>query len=330
MSNPAPGLAPSAAGTDTDPVASLVADVVREVGRVVIGQDPVVTGVVGCLLVEGHALLEGVPGTAKTLLASAVARTLALDFARVQFTPDLLPADLTGTTVLTGEAFRFLPGPVFTNVLLADEINRTPAKTQSALLQAMQEGQVSVDGVSRPLPRPFLVLATQNPVESEGTYPLPEAQLDRFHQRILLRYPSAEAEVAMLATAHRGVTPTGLDDVRAVVDAARLDRAAAAVADTSVHPAVARYVVDVVRATRTVATVAVGASPRAAVHLLAAARVAARLAGRHFVTPDDVVAALEPVLAHRLVLHPEVDADRSVARDTLQAAVDQVPVPRLP
>jgi len=309
-------------------VPRLLADVQAEVGRVVVGQEQVVATLLGALLVGGHVLLEGVPGVAKTLLAQAFSRTLALSFSRVQFTPDMLPSDLTGTTVLRRGELTFAPGPVFASVVLGDEVNRTPPKTQSALLEAMQEGQVTVDGVSHPLPDPFFVLATQNPLEYEGTYPLPEAQLDRFHVRASVGYPAYDDEVALLRLAHRGVTQSSLAEVRPVVDAATLADAVDVVQATRVEDGVAAYVVQVVRATRSAPGVAVGASPRAAVHLLAAAKAAARLAGRDFTTPDDVAAAVPRVLAHRLVLTPEAELERLSTTTVLEAALGRVPVPR--
>jgi MoxR-like ATPase len=299
-----------------------------EVAKVVIGQDAVVETLLGAILVGGHVLLEGVPGVAKTLMAQAFSRTLALGFRRVQFTPDMLPSDLTGTMILRTGELEFSPGPVFTQVLLGDEINRTPPKTQAALLEAMQEGTVTVDGTTRPLPRPFLVLATQNPLEYEGTYPLPEAQLDRFHVRATVGYPSAEDELRLLALAHHGVAPTTLDDVRPVVSARSLAAAAKAVDETRVTGDVARYVVGIVRSTREAPGIQTGASPRAGVHLLAAAKAAARLSGRDFATPDDVEAVAGRVLAHRLVLTPESELERVPAEDLLAAAVSRVAVPR--
>ena len=221
-----------------------------EVGKVVVGQEEVVRGVAIGLGVGGHVLLEGPPGTAKTLLASAVSRALGLEFRRVQFTPDMLPSDLTGTSTLRAGELAFRPGPVFTNLLLADEINRTPPKTQAALLEAMQEGQVSADGESRPLPDPFLVVATQNPIEYEGTYPLPEAQLDRFLMKIEVGYPSAEGELRMLGLARSGLRPVSLDDVAVVASAADLRAARARVDAVTVSDEVAAYLVDVVRRTR--------------------------------------------------------------------------------
>jgi MoxR-like ATPase len=301
-----------------------------EAAKVVVGQETTVNMLLAAVAVGGHVLLEGVPGVAKTLLANAVARALGMEFRRVQFTPDLLPSDVSGTMTLRGSTgqLAFRPGPVFTNVLLADEINRTPPKTQAALLEAMQEGQVTVDGEARPLPEPFLVVATQNPIEYEGTYPLPEAQLDRFVMKLDVGYPDEGEEIAMLQLDHRGVAPATLDDVSAVGSARAVLAARAEVDATSVTDEVAAYVVALVRQTRNLPSVALGASPRAAVHLLAASKAAARLEGRDFVTPDDVVTMAPPVLRHRLLLHPEAELERYRPDDAVRAAVAAVPVPR--
>jgi MoxR-like ATPase len=299
-----------------------------EVAKVVVGQDEVVEAVLAAFAVGGHVLLEGVPGVAKTLMANAISRALGMEFRRAQFTPDMLPSDLTGTMTLQGGSLTFRPGPVFTNVLLADEVNRTPPKTQAALLEAMQERQVSVEGQPRPLPDPFLVIATQNPIEYEGTYALPEAQLDRFLMKLEVGYPSAEDEVAMLALTHRGVDPVTLEDVAPVASDRVLKEARAEVDATTVRDEVAAYVAAIVRRTRDLPSVSLGASPRAAVHLLAASKAAARLAGRDFVTPDDVVSMAPAVLRHRILLKPEAELDRYRPDDAIRTAVAAVPVPR--
>jgi MoxR-like ATPase len=306
-----------------------------EVSKVVVGQGEVVDLLLAAVAVSGHVLLEGVPGTAKTLVANATARALGVSFRRVQFTPDMLPSDLTGTMTLRPsepdggrQELGFRAGPVFTHVLLADEINRTPPKTQAALLEAMQEQQVSVDGEPRPLPDPFLVIATQNPIEYEGTYPLPEAQLDRFLVKVDVGYPDERDEVGMLGLAHRGVMPATLEDVGAVATADDLRRVRNEVDTTTVAAEIEAYIVALVRRTRELPSVALGASPRAAVHLFAASKASARISGRDFVTPDDVAWMARPVLRHRLLLRPEAELERYRPDDAVQAALAAVPVPR--
>jgi MoxR-like ATPase len=300
----------------------------QEVAKVAAGQVEVVDHLVAAAVVGGHVLLEGVPGVAKTLIANAVARALGLPFRRVQFTPDMLPSDLTGTMALQRGELEFRPGPVFTSVLLADEVNRTPPKTQSALLEAMQEQQVTVGGDTHSLPDPFLVVATQNPIEYEGTYPLPEAQLDRFLFRVDVGYPEEEQERTMLSLPHRGVSPAGLDDIEPVTSGDELRDIRGQVDAIGVSEEVATYIVAVIRRTRDLPSVSLGASPRAAVHLLAAARASAWLADRSFVTPDDVAQMAYPALRHRLILTPEAELEHYRPEAAIDAALQAVPVPR--
>ena len=300
----------------------------NEIRKVVVGQDETADFVLAAISVQGHVLLEGVPGVAKSLLASTIARALGVSYRRVQFTPDMLPSDITGTMTLRNQELAFRPGPVFTNVMLADEINRTPPKAQAALLEAMQERSVSVDGVSHPLPDPFLVIATQNPIEYEGTYPLPEAQLDRFLLKIDVGYPKPADEIAMLKIAHRGVTNATLDDVEVVTSLDELRELRALVDSTRVTDDVLGYIAALGLATRTLPSVSLGASPRSIVHLLAASKASARLAGRDFVTPDDVAWMAVPVWRHRVQLRPEAELERGTSDDAIRAALATVPVPR--
>ncbi|HRP99267.1 MAG TPA: MoxR family ATPase [Terrimesophilobacter sp.] len=302
-----------------------------EVGKAVVGQDGAVTGLLIALLAGGHVLLEGVPGVAKTLLVRTLSRSLQLDTKRVQFTPDLMPGDLTGSLVFDTKAgeFEFRPGPVFTNILLADEINRTPPKTQSALLEAMEERQVSVDGVTRPLPEPFLVAATQNPIEYEGTYQLPEAQLDRFLLKLVLDLPPRDAELQILARSAAGFNPRDLAaaGVTPVLDADGLARSRASVAEVSVSEDVIGYIVDLARGTRESPSAKLGVSPRGTTALLQASKAWAWLSGSDGVTPDHVQAMAIPVWRHRILLRPEAELEGVSADTILRSVLQQVQVP---
>lgn len=305
----------------------------REVGRVIIGQDAVVDLALVAIATNQHALIEGVPGVAKTLLVRTLAAVLGCDFGRIQFTPDLMPADITGTHVfnLQRNEFTLVRGPIFTSFLLADEINRAPAKTQSALLQAMQERQVSIDRETLSLPANFTVFATQNPVESEGTYPLPEAQRDRFLLRIQMPVPERDAELDL---ARRTLGPDAPESVlnsgtlQPVVSAERLASLRNELRTVTVRPELLAYAVDLVRATRSQDSVQVGAGPRATQGLLLAARAFAALQDRDFVTPDDVKFLAPSVLEHRLVLRPEFELEGAGTRDVVNRVLESVPVPR--
>jgi MoxR-like ATPase len=305
--------------------------VLELVGSVVVGQEPVIRALLAALLARGHVILEGVPGVAKTLMVKAVARSLDLEFRRVQFTPDLMPSDVTGNVVYeagTGE-FRFRPGPVFANFLLADELNRTPPKTQAALLEAMEERQVSIEGETHQLPQPFLVAATQNPVEYEGTYPLPEAELDRFLFKLRVGYPPRDEERKVLLMHHQGRDPHDLESLgvhpvadRAVIRAASDEAKAVTVADGLLD-----YVLVLADETRRASSFSLGVSPRGAAMLVVAAKAWAWLAGRSFVTPDDVKALVPAAWRHRVILRPEVELEGADADSALAGILARVPVP---
>ncbi|MDO5024970.1 MAG: MoxR family ATPase [Trueperella sp.] len=303
-----------------------------EIAKAVVGQDAAVTGLLIGLLCDGHVLLEGVPGTAKTLLVRALAAALNLDNKRVQFTPDLMPGDLTGSLIYNSSSseFTFRPGPVFTNLLLADEINRTPPKTQAALLEAMSEHRVSVDGAQRELPEPFLVVATQNPVEYEGTYALPEAQLDRFLLKMTMDLPSREVEYEVLRRHATTFDPTDLAsaEITPVADAQTVLAARQQVARIAAHAEVLHYIVELVQATRQAPAVELGVSPRGAVALLYTARAWAWLSGRNFITPDDVKSLAVPTLAHRIKLRSEAELDGVKVTTAIENILQTVAVPR--
>lgn len=311
-----------------------VLELKRRMGAAVVGQEAVIDRVLIALLANGHVLLEGLPGLAKTRTIKTLAKNLDAAFSRIQFTPDLLPADVTGTEVYVEKAgggeFKFQPGPVFGNLVLADEINRAPAKTQSALLEVMQEGQVTIEGRAFPLNPPFLTLATQNPVEQEGTYPLPEAQLDRFLLKVLIDYPQLEDEKRMVAaiTAGRSASDFDLSQVPRVMSGADVVALQQAVAAIIVDPQVIDYAVRIVAATRKWPGIALGAGPRGSLALVRAARAQAVLAGRDFVTPDDVREIARPALRHRIALAPELQIEGQSADDALTALLAKVEAPR--
>lgn len=313
-------------------VSQIAAHIRHEIHKVIVGQDEIIDQIMVCLFAEGHALLEGVPGTAKTLLVKTLARLINAGFNRIQFTPDLMPSDITGTNVfnLSTSQFTLRHGPLFTDILLADEINRTPPKTQAALLEAMEERQVTIDGESHHLSPLFLVLATENPIEYEGTYPLPEAQLDRFLLKILIQYPSHEQELQVVANWQAGFNARKLEavDLELLEDPAIIPQCRAYVRQVRVEPGIQNYLVTLVRRTRDNPNLLWGASPRASVALLLASKAMAALRGRDYVTPDDVRDVARPALRHRVLLRSEAEIDGLTADAVLDEILMAVEVPR--
>jgi MoxR-like ATPase len=308
------------------------ASATREVQKVLLGQEEIVEQVLIAMLARGHVLIEGVPGLGKTLLVRTLGHVLGCSFKRIQFTPDLMPSDVTGGNIFNQREneFVFMRGPVFAELLLADEINRAPAKTQASLLEAMQDHSVTIDGTTHPLPAPFFVIATQNPVESQGTYPLPEAQLDRFLLKLEVRHPSLETERRVLENYLRGFDPTKLQQVgveRALSNRQILDMQAA-LAEVRVAPEIVAYITDIVGRTRAHAAVYLGASPRASIGLLNVSRAQAAALGRDFVTPDDVKSFAHSVLRHRLLLQPDAELEGVRADDVIESILKEAPVPR--
>ena len=315
-----------------DEGAALLHRVREAVGARVVGQEAAIEDALIAFLARGHLLIEGVPGTAKTLLVRTLASALGLTFGRIQFTPDLMPSDVTGVSMLRDPArgFEFQPGPIFTDILLADEINRAPAKTQAALLEGMAERQVTSDGRTRALGDLFTVYATQNPVEHEGTYPLPEAQLDRFLLKTVMGYPSAEAELEMLAHHEAGFDPERTADMAmpAVVGEGAARQLRGLIDGVKVAPEVREYIAAITRATRAESSVSLGASPRASVALMRAARAAAVIEGRDYAVPDDVKSRVASVLRHRITLAPELEVEGRTPDDVLATIVSRVPAPQ--
>lgn len=300
------------------------------IGKVIVGQDAMLELLLAGMLAGGHLLIEGVPGVAKTLTAKLLARCVDVDFSRIQFTPDLMPSDVTGTSVFNAQTgmFQFKRGPIFSNIVLIDEINRAPAKTQAALFEVMEERQVTVDGVTHVLNQPFMVLATQNPIEHEGTYRLPEAQLDRFLMKIQVGYPALEEEVLILERQHRASLNRQMEDIQAVVHPAELLRAQELVQSIHVEMPIIQYIAQIVHKTRSNASLFVGASPRASIALLQVAKAIALIRGRGFVVPEDVSYALGPVLRHRVVLTPEKEMDGISADHVLREIASEIEIPR--
>jgi MoxR-like ATPase len=313
-------------------VPSTVEHIRRELAKVIVGQDAVVEQLLVALLAEGHALVEGVPGTGKTLLVKTLARIVGADFGRIQFTPDLMPSDITGTNVFNtaNASFSLRRGPVFTDILLADEINRTPPKTQAALLEAMEERQVTIDGELHRLSPLFTVFATENPIEYEGTYPLPEAQLDRFLLKVLIDYPTQEEEARVVSNWDAGFSARRLEqvDVRPLAEPESLMRCRAEVRGARMEPGVQRYLVELVRRTREHPSVAYGASPRASVALLLCSKAVAAMQGRDFATPDDVKSVALPTLRHRISLRAEAELDGATPDAVINDILNTLEVPR--
>lgn len=307
-------------------------DVHSELSKVISGQSEVTEHILAASLANGHVLLEGVPGLAKTLMVRSLGLILGLDYGRIQFTPDMMPSDVTGTMMYDSQKSEFLfrHGPAFVGLLLADEINRTPPKTQAALLEAMEERKITIDGVSHPLPSPFLVFATQNPIEYEGTYPLPEAQQDRFLIKVVLDYPSSEDEVDILRLHHAGFSPNNLENagLKAVLSPEQLAEAQREVKTTRVEDKIFDYIYGIVKATRTSRDIAIGGSPRAGIALLNVSKSLARLRGRDFVIPDDVKDMALPVLRHRIQLTPESEIEGLTSADVVRQVVATIPVAR--
>ncbi len=316
--------------TDVAQLNEAVSKIKNEIAKVIVGQENMIELLIAAILADGHVLIEGVPGVAKTLTAKLLARSIDVPFSRIQFTPDLMPSDVIGTSVFNPQTatFSFKHGPIFSNIVLIDEINRSPAKTQAALFEVMEEKQITYDGVTYPMPQPFMVLATQNPVEHEGTYRLPEAQLDRFLFKIEVKYPSPEEEVKILELAHRGITSHYYEAVHPVLNGAEIVYFRQLVSNIHIEDKVLRYIAGLVYETRNNKALFLGASPRASVAVLKSAKAMAAINGRDFVNPDDVISVLHPVLCHRIILTPEKEMEGGTAADVITDISKKIEVPR--
>lgn len=315
---------------DIEQLSEGIKNVKAEIAKVIVGQENMVELLLAAILADGHVLIEGVPGVAKTLTAKLLARCIDVPFSRIQFTPDLMPSDVIGTSVFNPQAgsFTFRHGPIFSNIILIDEINRSPAKTQAALFEVMEEKQITYDGITYHMPPPFLVLATQNPIEQEGTYRLPEAQLDRFIFKIEVRYPALDEEVMILQHTHSGKTTHFTQEVNRVLNAEQINNYRSITAGLSVEEKVMRYIAELIYETRNNKALFLGGSPRASVAVLKSAKAIAAMSGRTFVTPDDVIKVLPAVLRHRILLSPEKEMEGSTADDIIQSIIKKIEVPR--
>lgn len=307
-----------------------VASIKKEVGKIIVGQDEMIELLIAGILADGHVLIEGVPGVAKTLIAKLLARTLSIEFSRIQFTPDLMPSDIIGTSIynLKTTDFEFKQGPLFSNIILIDEINRAPAKTQSALFEAMEERQITVDGKTYPLPPPFIVLATQNPIEQEGTYRLPEAQLDRFLFKIEVDYPSLEDETRIISEFHSRKNIIDINSVNYVMTAKDLKDYRSKVGSIHIDENLISYIAKIVNQTRNNSSLYLGASPRASLSILTSAKAISALRGRDFVTPDDIKFVATPVLKHRIMLTPEKEMEGITTNEVVKQIIEKIEVPR--
>jgi len=316
--------------TTTSQLNEAVSSIKNEIAKVIVGQEQMIELLIAALLADGHVLIEGVPGVAKTLTAKLLARCIDIPFSRIQFTPDLMPSDVIGTSIFNPQttAFTFRHGPVFSNIVLIDEINRSPAKTQAALFEVMEERQITYDGTTYKMPQPFMVLATQNPVEHEGTYRLPEAQLDRFLFKIEVNYPSPEEEVKILELAHKGITTHFSEEVNPVLNAFQIIQYRQVVENIHIEEKVMKYIAELVYETRNNKSIFLGGSPRASVAVLRSSKAVAALSGRDFVTPDDVIKVLHPVLCHRIILTPEKEMEGGTAADVIKDITKKIEVPR--